>query len=215
MSKEFTLPQSPPLPRVQSPKPEDSVSRISTRVSIHSRHSSASSKASRSSSVSATKAKAAARRAAVEAEAANLQSLQAIQKKELSLRLKRKALEFRKEIAKAQPEELVYAEAAATAGYVDNPVASLTGPKKPAVFQISNTKEMVEPNVEDALPPADLNEETKSGVLNPDAKSWVPGDATPLEQKPSKGPLKLPDSKRESEIKAKGSEHIMAGDFAH
>ena len=154
-SEEFMLAQSPPPPRVQSPTPEDSVSRIGTRVSGCSRHSLASSKASRSSSVSATKAKAAARRAALEAEAANFQSFQAIQKEELSLRLKRKALELRTEIRKAEAEELVFAEAEATAGYVDNPVASLLGPRKPAVPQISNIKEIVEPNVEDALPPAD------------------------------------------------------------
>lgn len=42
MSEEFTLPQSPPPPRVQSPKPEDSVSGINTRVSGRSRHSLAS-----------------------------------------------------------------------------------------------------------------------------------------------------------------------------
>ena len=123
MSEEFTLPQSPPPPRVQSPKPKDSVSGINTRVSGRSRHSLASSKASRSSSVSAAKAKAAARRAALKAEAANLESFQAIQKEEFSLQLKRKALEFRTEIAKAEAEELVYAEAEGT-GYVGDPVAS-------------------------------------------------------------------------------------------
>jgi len=109
----------------------------------------------------------------------------------------------------------VFAEAEATAGHVGDPVASLIGPRKPAVPQISNTNEIVEPNVEDALPPADLNEETKSGVLNPDAKSWVPGDATQLKQKPLTRPSELPDLKRKPEIKAISSEHIVAGDFAY
>ena len=70
VSEEFMLAQSSPPPHVQSPTPEDSVSRIGTRACGCSRHSLASSKASRSSSVSAAKAKAAARRAALEAEAA-------------------------------------------------------------------------------------------------------------------------------------------------
>ena len=47
MSKEFTLPQSPPPPRVQLPKPEDSVGNIGTGVSGLSKNSLASSKASR------------------------------------------------------------------------------------------------------------------------------------------------------------------------
>ena len=214
VSEEFTLPQSPPAPRGQSPiKPEDSVSGISTRVSGRSKHSLASSKASRSSSVSAAKAKAAARRAVLKAEAANLESFQAIQKEEFGLQLKRKALELRTEITKAEAEELAYAEAEAT-GYVGDPVASLIGSKRPVGSQISDTREMVEPNVEDALPPEELNEETKSKVLKPDAESWVPRDAAPLEQKPLKSPLELPDLKRSPEFKANSRKHVVTEDFA-
>ena len=58
---------------------------------------------------------------------------------------------------------------------------------------------MVELNVEAALPPEELNGETKSKVLNPDAESWVPRDVAPLEQKPLKSPLELPDLKRSLE----------------
>ena len=215
MSEEFTLPQSPPPPRVRSPKPEDSVSRISTRVSDRSKSSLVSSKASRASSVSAEKAKAAARRAVLKAEAANLESFRAIQKEELRLQLKKKALELRTEIAKAEVEELVYAEAEATS-HVGDPVASLIGSRKPEGSQISDTREMVKPNVEDVLPPEELNEETKLEVLNPDAESCrVPRDVAPLEQKPFKSPLELPDSKRSPDVKANSSKHAVTGDFTY
>ena len=202
--EEFILPQLhvPPAPCVQSPvKPDDSISSISTRVSDRSKHSLASSKASRSSSVSAAKAKAAARRAVLKVEAANLGSFQAVQNEGFSLQLKRKALELRTEIVKAEAEELMYAEAEAT-GYVGDPVAGLINSRRPVGSQISDTREMVEPNVEDVLLPEELNEETKSKVLNPDAESWVPRDAAPSEQKPLKNPLELSDLKRSPEFKA-------------
>ena len=214
MSEEFTLPQSPPPPRVGSPKPEDSVSRISRRVSDRLKCSLVTSKASLSSSVSAAKAKAAARRAVLKAEAANLKSFQAIQKEEFRLQLKKKALELRTEIAKAEAEELLYAEAEATS-YVGDPVASLIGSRKPEGSQISDTREMVDPNVEDVLPPEELNEETKLEVLNPDAESWVPRDVALLEQKPLKSPLELPDSKRPPDVKANSSKHAVTGDFIY
>ena len=83
----------------------------------------------------------------------------------------------------------MYAEAEATS-YVGDPVASLIGSRKPEGSQISDTREMVEPNIEDVLPPEELNEETKLEVLNPDVESWVPRDVAPL-----KSPLELPDSR--------------------
>ena len=105
VSEDFTVPRLSLPPCVKSPKPKKSVSNVSSKSSA------VSSKASRSSSVSAGKARVAARRAVLQAEAANLESFQAIQREELGLQLKRKALELRTEIAKAEAEELVYAEA--------------------------------------------------------------------------------------------------------
>ena len=73
----------------------------------------------------------------------------------------------------------------------------------------------MEPNVEVVLPPEELNEEIKLEVLNPDAESWVPRDVAPLEQKPLKSPLELPDSKRSPDVKANSSKHAVTGDFTY
>ena len=108
----------------------------------------------------------------------------------------------------------MYAEAEGT-GYVGDPVASVIGSRNPVGFQISVARETAEPNVEDALPPEELNEETKSEALNPDAESWVPRDTAPLEQKPFKSPSELPDSKRSPEVKDNSSKNVVTGDFAH
>ena len=102
----------------------------------------------------------------------------------------------------------MYVEAEVTS-YVGDPVARLIGLRKPEGSQISDSREMVEPNVEVVLPPEELNEEIKLEVLNPDAESWVPRDVAPLEQKPLKSPLELPDSKRSPDVKANSSKHAV------
>lgn len=100
--------------RFEVPGFKDSVSNVGSKASGRSKLSSAASKVSRSSSVSAAKAKAAARRVGLQAEADNLESFQAIQREEFSLQQRKKALELRTEIAKAEAEELAYAEAEAS-----------------------------------------------------------------------------------------------------
>ena len=84
--------------------PEDSVSKAGSRaVFKHARRSKPSSVGSRGSSVSsvsAARVKATAKRAMLEAEAANLEKFHAIQKEELNLQLRKKALELQTEIAK-------------------------------------------------------------------------------------------------------------------
>lgn len=110
VSEEFTRPQLHLATCAESLKPEDSFSNIGTKISGRTKLSLLILKDSRTSFVSAAKAKAAVRSAVLQAEAANLESSQAIQREELSLQLKRKALELRAEITKAEAEELVYAE---------------------------------------------------------------------------------------------------------
>ena len=91
-------------------KPGDSVSNVGTRSLVcQASCSSRSSKTSRSSSASA-RAKAAARKAILEAEAATLKRLHQIEE-ELKLRQHKTKLKFETELAKAEAEELVYAQA--------------------------------------------------------------------------------------------------------
>ena len=92
-------------------RPDDSVSNVGTR-SLVSRvsHSSRTSQSSRTSSASA-RAKAAARKAILEAEAATLKRLHQIEEEELKLRQRKTELKFETELAKAEAEELVYAQA--------------------------------------------------------------------------------------------------------
>ena len=96
--------------------PSDSISNVGSRAdskhsrtSRRSRSSSVRSKESTTSSV--LSARAAAKRAMLEAEATKFEDWQALKKEELALQLKRKALELQTEIAKAQAEELAYAQA--------------------------------------------------------------------------------------------------------
>jgi len=88
----------------------------------------------------------------------------------------------------------VYAEAEATTGYVDDPVTSLTGPRKPIVSQISNTKEMVEPNVEDALPR--FKRRNQIGSTKPGCKERGSGRCDTRGAKTLKETLHLPDSRK-------------------
>ena len=99
--------------------PEDSISNASSLASSKSsRHlrkglSIVFHASSRTSSISAAKTKAAAKGAVLQAEAASLERFHAFQKEELSIQQRRRALELETEIAKAQPEEVVYVEAEA------------------------------------------------------------------------------------------------------
>ena len=98
--------------------PEDSISNTGSRaISKSSRCLGKSSSigslaSSRASSISATRTKAAAKRAVLQAEAASLESFHALQKEELGIQQRRRALELQTEIGKAQAE-LIYAEAEA------------------------------------------------------------------------------------------------------
>ncbi|KAJ7385150.1 hypothetical protein OS493_017525 [Desmophyllum pertusum] len=96
---------SPRLPP-EEPSPEDSISNVASCANSKLSHHS---KSSSIGSISSAKAKAAAKRATLEAEAATLETFQAIQREELSLQLRKQALELQTDIAKAQAEELVYA----------------------------------------------------------------------------------------------------------
>ena len=209
VSEDFATPRLSLPPRVKSPKPEESVSNVGSKSSA------VSSKASRSSSVSAGKARAAARRAVLQAEAANLESFQAIQREELGLQLKRKALELRTEIAKAEAEELVYAEAEASLNEENS--GRKVGSGRSLVSQVSN-KGVAEPKLKDALPSARLEVASeapnKSDVLNPDTKDWVPIDTAQCDEKPCKPPVELPQVKEEANHNASLGYPSMAGDLA-
>lgn len=95
--------------------PSDSISNVGSRASSkHSRRSRSSSvlsKGSTTSSVLSAWANAAVKRAMLEAEATKFEDWQALKKEELAVQLKRKVLELQTEIAKAQAEELAYAQA--------------------------------------------------------------------------------------------------------
>ena len=92
-------------------RPDDSVSNVAMR-SLVSRASlsSCTSQTSCSSSASA-RAKAAARKAILEAEAATLKRLHQIEEEELKLQQRKTKVKFETELAKAEAEELVYAQA--------------------------------------------------------------------------------------------------------
>ena len=98
--------------------PSDSISNVGSRAdskhsraSRRSRSSSVRSKGSTTISVLSARAKAAAKKAMLEAEATKFEDWQALKREELALQLRRKALELQTEIAKAQAEELAYAQA--------------------------------------------------------------------------------------------------------
>ena len=96
--------------------PEDSISNVGSRstskVSHKSKASSrANSKSSRRSSVSSARIAAAAKRASLTAEASMLREQQALQQEELRLQQRKQELALETEIAKAEAEERVLAEA--------------------------------------------------------------------------------------------------------
>jgi len=136
-------------PRVrEEPGPEDSVSnagsREGSRTSQRSKPGSSSSGSSRLSSASAEKARAAAKKAILEAEAVSLAKFEALQREELSLQMRKKALELQTEIEKAKAEELAYAEAAECAERASlTPCASFVAEKGtiPKIHMLSNQSE--------------------------------------------------------------------------
>ena len=94
-------------------RPEDSISNAGSRSSSKSSRRSrkgpsiVSHASSCVSTISAAKTKAAAKRAVLQAEAASLERFHALQKEELSIQQRRRALELETEIGKAQAEESV------------------------------------------------------------------------------------------------------------
>ena len=168
--------RSPEGSELEELRPEDSISnagsRVSSRSSRHSRRSS--SIGSRTSSISAAKANAAAKRAVLQAETANLEKYHTLQKEELSLQLRKRALELQTEIEKAQAEELVYAEAEADHENNPTPLAPTAerppqGAVKESPLKLESPKD--EPSMhEDHKPPQSFTEHPKvSDHLDPHA----------------------------------------------
>ena len=171
-------------------RPQDSVSNIASRDGSRvSTRSSVSSRSSIRSSASA-KAKAAAKKAILEAEAATLQRLYAIQEEELRLQQRKRYLELQTDIAKAEAEERVYAEAAAqesrnyfivdqtgeaTEGTVSietiNPVDNTS---QEVVDHIKNGQQLQSTTVRPKQPylPEEETPLTKESRLNPSAAEW-------------------------------------------
>ena len=143
---------------------QDSVSNVGSKASGCSKLSSAASKASRSSSVSAAKAKAAARRAGLQAEADNLEFFQAIQREEFGLQQRKKALELRTEIAKAEAEELAYAEAEASCA--GSPTPSQIVVRR----QESGHHEELSPDTKRAVPKSSEDTDRKLHIKSPNVK---------------------------------------------
>lgn len=147
--------------RFEVPGFEDSVSNVGSKASGRSKLSSAVSKVSRSSSVSAAKAKAPARRVCLQAEADNLESFQAIQREEFSLQQRKKALELRTEIAKAETDELAYAEVEASC--VGSPTPSQIVVRR----KESGHHEELSPDTKRAVPGSSEDTDRKLHIKSP------------------------------------------------
>ena len=176
--------------------PEDSISnagsRASSKLSRRSRKSS--SIVSRTSSISAAKTKAAAKRAVLQAEAASLERFHPLQKEELSIQQRRRALELQTEIGKAQAEEMVYIEA--EADHVATPRSLVSAANRPTYSQSAVndcSSESRPPNNEPTLEKSDNEPQNFTEVpkvdkpLNSNAASW-PCDDPKLIVKPSSLP---------------------------
>ena len=161
--------------RFEVPGFKDSVSNVGSKASGRSKLSSAASKVSRSSSVSAAKAKAAARRAGLQAEADNLESFQAIQREEFSLQQRKKALELRTEIAKAEAEELAYAKAEASCVGSPNPSQIVVR------RQESGHHEELSPDTKRAVPGSSEDTDRKVHIKSPNVKAEEANPAKPKE----------------------------------
>ena len=161
--------------RFEVPGFEDSVSNVGSKASGRSKLSSATSKVSRSSSVSAAKAKAAARRAGLQAEGDNLESFQAIQREEFSLQQRKKALELRTEIAKAEAEEHACAEAEASC--IGSPTPSQIVVRR----QESGHHEELSPDTKSAVPGSSEDTDQKLHIKSPNVKAEEANAAKPEE----------------------------------
>ena len=134
--------------------PEDSISNASSRASskLSRRLRKSLSIVSRASSISAAKTKAASKQAVLQAEAASLERFHALQKEEVSIQQRRRALELQTEIGKAQAEELVYVEA--EADHVASPRSLVPAANRPTYSQSAVNDCLSEsrpPNNESAL----------------------------------------------------------------
>ena len=178
--------------------PEDSISNTGSRaISKSSRCLGKSSSigslaSSRASSISATRTKAAAKRAVLQAEAASLESFHALQKEELGIQQRRRALELQTEIGKAQAEELIYAEAEADP--MGTPISLDPAANRPThskSTQNSCSSECQLPKNEPTLDntdnrPQNFTEVPKvSKPLNLNANRWPCDDLKPVINKPS------------------------------
>ena len=195
------------LPRSQEDlRPEDSISNTSSRASSKSSRRSrkgssiVSRASSRASSISAAKTKAAAKRAVLQAEAASLERFHALQKEELSIQQRRRALELETEIGKAHAEELVYVEA--EADHVATPRSLVPAVNRPTYSQSELNdcpSESRPPNNELTLEmsgngPQNFTEVPKvDKPLNPNVDSWPCDDP-----KPKVEPFSLPTVKKKN-----------------
>ena len=187
--------------------PSDSISNVGSRAdskhsrtSRRSRSSSVRSKESTTSSVLSARAKAAAKRAMLEAEATKFEDWQALKKEELALQLKKKALELQTEIAKAQAEELAYAQAENDGGGKSITEENNTGMSLPRAQQHLTTdsaRNVMNAQTDETVQREDtsiLAEKTKTPNRAPDVSEFTKADAgtTP---KPSSN---SPDPKQSS-----------------
>ena len=181
--------------------PEDSISNAGSRASSKSsrRSRKSSSIVSCASSISAAKTKAATKRVVLQAEAASLEKFHALQKEELSIQQRRRALELQTESGKAQAEELVYVEA--EADHVATPRSFAPAANWPAYSQsaVNNcSSESRPPNNEPTLEKSDNEPQNFTEVpkvakpLYSNAASWPRDDPKPIVK-----PSSLPTVKEE------------------
>ena len=197
--------------------PEDSISNAGSRaVSKHTRRSKPSSVGSRgssASSVSAAPVKATAKRAMLEAEAANLEKFNEIQKEELNLQLRKKALELQTEIAKVQAEELTFIEAETDYRKIFPKPGCTAEPKRSPDSHLSNwtnsrnqPKDAEQPTETIETPLGQRGTSVDVKPLNPYASSWTPEFPAKSDEKPSK-PIDLPNIKPDPNIHGNESKY--------
>ena len=181
--------------------PSDSISNVGSRAdskhsrtSRRSRSSSVRSKESTTSSVLSARAKAAAKRAMLEAEATKFEDWQALKKEELALQLKRKALELQTEIAKAQAEELAYAQVENDGGGKSITEENNTGMSSTRAQQHLTTdsaRNVMNAQTDETVQREDtsiLAEKTKTPNRAPDVSEFTKVDASTTPQPSSNSP---------------------------
>ena len=176
--------------------PSDSISNVGScadskhsRTSRRSRSSSVRSKESTTSSALSARAKASAKRAMLEAEATKFKDWQALKKEELALQLKRKALELQTEIAKAQAEELAYAQAENDGGEENNTGMSLTRAQQHLTTE--SARNVMNAQTDETVQREDtsiLAEKTKTPNRAPDVSEFMKTDASTTPQPSSNSP---------------------------